>query len=42
MIFVVDDWPEDHHDGYVMNESRSTIGSAAITRGWRHFGACTS
>ena len=33
MIFVGDDWAEDHHDVYLMDEAGQAVGGAAITRG---------
>ena len=33
MLFVGDDWAEDHHDVYLMNEDRRQASVAAATRG---------
>ncbi len=33
MIFVGDDWSEDHHDVYVMNEAGKRLGSRRLPEG---------
>ena len=33
MIFIGDDWAEDHHDVYLMDEAGQAAGHAAVARG---------
>ncbi len=33
MLFVGDDWAEDHHDVYLMNESGSRLASRRLPEG---------
>ena len=33
MLFVGDDWAEDHHDVYLMNDAGGQAGVAAAARG---------
>ena len=42
MIFVGDDWAEDHHDVHLMDEAGKRLASTTITRRLgRHCGHCT-
>jgi transposase len=34
MIFVGDDWSEDHHDVYLMDEAGKRLGSRRLSEGW--------
>ena len=42
MIFVGDDWAEDHHDVYVMSETGSGWRHGSCPRDWRASEGCTS
>ena len=41
MMFVGDDWAEDHHDVYVMDEAGDRLASRRY-QGWPVLGGCTS
>jgi hypothetical protein len=39
VIFVGDDWAEDHHDVYVMDEAGARLGSRRLPEGLAGIGA---
>lgn len=41
MLFVGDDWAEDHHDLYLMNEAGDRLASRRLPEGWPEFDYCT-
>ena len=42
MIFIGDDWSEDHHDVYVMSETGKRLGSRRLPGDWPASASCTS
>ena len=42
MLFVGDDWAEDHHDVYLMNDAGDRLASRRLPEGWPGSGGCTS
>ena len=42
MIFVGDDWSEEHHDVYLMDEGGQRLTSRRLPDGLVVFGSCTS
>ena len=42
MIFVGDDWAEDHHDVYLMDEAGQRVAADDYPKAYLVFGACTS
>ena len=42
MIFVGDDWAEDHHDVYLMDEAGARLASRRLPEDWPASASCTS
>ena len=42
MIFIGDDWAEDHHDVYLMNEAGQRLASRRLPEGMTGIRRCTS
>lgn len=41
MLFVGDDWAEDHHDVEVQDATGRRLGKARLPRGWLGSPGCT-
>jgi hypothetical protein len=42
MLFVGDDWAEDHHDVYLMNDTGDRLASRDCPKAWPGSHGCTS
>ena len=42
MLFVGDDWAEDHHDVYLMNDTGERLARGGCPKDWLESGGCTS
>lgn len=41
MLFVGDDWAEDHHDVEIVDESGRTLARRRFLKGWSGLPGCT-